>query len=96
MLEGVARLRNLGLSLVERYNELRNHGRMVMRHSPVIEKAQPAFATPGQDLTVQEAEQIERYLKQPEGVTVTVSTWREEELVKPVSRNAWADRPVVD
>ena len=66
------------------------------RNSPLIERVQPVFATPGQDLTAQEAEQVVQYLKEPEGVTVTVSTWREEELVKPVSLSAWSDRPVVE
>ena len=67
-----------------------------MRHSPLIERSRLAFATPGQDLTPKDAEQLEQYFKQPEGITVTVSTWRAEELVKPVSRGAWSDRPVVD
>jgi hypothetical protein len=90
-------MQHLPPTLVRSYNELRKHWRQaVTRHSPLIERVEPAFATPGQALTSAEAAQIERYLKEPEGVTVTVSTWHEDQLVKPVSRAAWADRPVVD
>lgn len=65
------------------------------RHWPLTEKLDRALAAPGRELTADEAARIEHYLKEPEGVTVTVSTWHESQLAKPVSNAAWSDRPVV-
>ena len=90
------RLQDLPGKLVYRYNVLRNQWRLFMsRHAPAL-GVQPTFATPGQELTLEEAQRLEEYLKQPEGVTVTVSTWQRDELAKPVSSSAWMNRPVVE